>query len=159
MEQLQRNPTRPPAERSRESRPAAPAERHGRAGANLVALRAVASALVIATGAIHLYLYQDGFSSLPAIGRLFLANFAVAVVLGLAILLRGRPVWSLLGAGFCLGTLGAFLVSVHWGLFGYQETLSGAWQARAAVAEVAGAVACGVVTIWTLAARPGRPVI
>jgi hypothetical protein len=156
MEQLQRNPTRRRAEQAPASRPAAPAGRARRAGVNLVAARAVASALVIATGAIHLYLYQDGYSAVPTIGRLFLANFVVGVVLGLAILLRGRPAWSLLGAGFCLGTLGGFLVSVHWGLFGYQETLSGAWQERAAVVEVAGAIACGVVTIWTLRARPGR---
>lgn len=43
---------------------------------------------------------------------------------------------------FCLATLGAFLVSVHWGLFGYQETLRGAWQDRAAAVEVVGAIAC-----------------
>src|SRR5204862_5210855 len=105
----------------------------------------VAAGLVVATGAIHLYLYRDGFSAVPTIGRLFLANFVVGLFLGLAILLRGRSAWSLLGAGFCLGTLAGFLISVHWGLFGYQETLSGAWQERAAVVEIAGAIACAVV--------------
>lgn len=155
MEQLQRNPTRRPPERAGDRR-AAPSERRGRAGANVVAARAVAAVLVIATGAIHLYLYRDGFSAVPTIGRLFLANFAVGVVLGLAILLRGRPIFGLLGAGYCLGTLCAFLVSVHWGLFGYQETLSGAWQERAAVVEVAGAIACLVVAVWALRARPDR---
>ncbi len=155
MEQLQRNPTRRPPERAGD-RHAAASERGGRAGANLVATRAVAAVLVIATGAIHLYLYQDGFSAVPTIGRLFLGNFAVGIVLGLAMLLRGRPIWGLAGAGFCLGTLGGFLVSVHWGLFGYQETLSGAWQERAAVVEVAGAIACLVVAVWARRARLDR---
>jgi hypothetical protein len=102
----------------------------------------VAAGLVIATGAIHLYLYQNSYSSIPTIGRLFLVNFAVAVVVGIGLLVRPRPVWAVLGAGFCLATLGAFLVSVHWGLFGFQETLHGAWQERAAAVEVAGAIAC-----------------
>jgi hypothetical protein len=143
MEQLQRNETR---------QPTAPADAAGGspgASVNLVAARVVAAALVVATGAIHLYLYQDGFSAIPTIGRLFLANFAIAVVLGLAVLVRGRWIPSLLGAGFCLGTLAAFLVSVHWGLFGYQETLSGAWQQRAAAVEIAGAVACLILAAWS----------
>lgn len=144
MEQLQRNQTRQADER----RDAA-AGRAPRTSVNQVAARVAAAALVIATGAIHLYLYQDGFSAIPTIGRLFLANFVVAVVLGLAVLVRGRWIWGLLGAGFCLGTLAGFLVSVHWGLFGYQETLSGAWQQRAAAVEIAGAVACLAVTAWT----------
>jgi hypothetical protein len=148
MEQLQRNRTRQAAERTDDRRAG-----HPRAGANLVALRAVAAVLVIATGAIHLYLYQDGFSSVPTIGGLFLANFVVAVALGLAILVRGRALWSLLGAGFCLGTLVAFLVSVRWGLFGYQETLRGAWQERAAVVEVAAAIACVVLAMLSLRRR------
>ena len=105
-------------------------------------LRIVAAGLVIATGAIHLYLYQHVFSSVPTIGRLFLANFAVAVVVGGIVLLRPRRVWCLLAAGVCVATLGAFLVSVHWGLFGYRETLHGAWQERAASVEVAGALTC-----------------
>ena len=154
MKQLQRDRAGQTAVRADDRRAAEGG--HPRAGANLVALRVIGALLVAATGAIHLYLYRDGFSSVPTIGRLFLANFVVAVVLGLAILVRGRAFWSLLGAGFCLGTLAGFLVSVHWGLFGYQETLSGAWQERAAVVEVAGAIACAVLTVCLLRVRRGR---
>jgi hypothetical protein len=154
MEQLQRDHSRQPVARAAERRETGDGRRP-QAGANLVAARAVAAALVIATGGIHLYLYQDGFSSVPTIGRLFLANFVVAVVLGLALLVRGRWIWSLLGAGFCLGTLVAFLISVQWGLFGYQETLSGAWQQRAAAVEIAGAIAGLLVTGWAFRAHRG----
>ncbi len=110
-------------------------------GVAAIAARLAAAGLVIATGAIHLYLYQSFMSQVPTVGRLFLANFVAALVLGGLIVVRPRALWSALGAAFCLGTLGAFLVSVHWGLFGYQETLRGAWQERAAGVELAGAVA------------------
>lgn len=155
MEQLQRDRERRAAEQAGDRQAARP-EASARPSVNLVAARAVAAGLVVATGAIHLYLYRDGFSAVPTIGRLFLANFVVGVVLGLVVLLRGRVAWSLLGAGFCLATLAGFLISVHWGLFGYQETLSGVWQERAAVVEIAGAIACAVVAVWALRLRP-RP--
>jgi hypothetical protein len=104
----------------------------------------VTAALVIATGAIHLYLYRLYFHRIATIGPLFLANFAVGVVLGVLILRRPGPLWSAIGAFFCLATLGAFLISVHWGLFGYHERLSGTWQERAAVVEIAGTIAGAV---------------
>jgi len=158
MEQLQRDRERQAAQRAG-GRRAAPSGARTRTSVNLVAARAVAAGLVGATGAIHVYLYRDGFSAVPTIGRLFLANFVVAVVLGLALLVRGRAAWSLLGAGFCLATLAGFLISVHWALFGYRETLSGAWQERAAVVEIAGATACAVVAGWELRVRPRRSLI
>jgi hypothetical protein len=154
MERLERTPVRRPAHEAPQQRRATPAGRRGAADAVLVAARIAASGLIIATGAIHLYLYQHAFSAVPTIGRLFVANFVVALVLGAALLVRGRPVWSLLGAGFCLGTLAAFLISVHWGLFGYRETLHGTWQERAAAVEAAGAVVSGLLTAWLV--RAGR---
>ena len=54
---------------------------------------------------------------------------------GVPILLRGGWMWPLFGAAFCAATLGAFLWSVEWGLFGYHERLHGTWQGRAAVVE------------------------
>ena len=113
------------------------------AGPMIGILRVAAAGLVIVTGAIHLYLYQDYFSNVPTIGRLFVANFVTAIVLGAVLLLRPRLLWAALGAVFCLATLGGFLISIHWGLFGYQETLRGAWQERAAIVEILGAIVCG----------------
>ena len=106
--------------------------------------RLTAAGLVIATGAIHLYLYHDYFSRVATIGPLFLANFGAGLVLGVLMVGDRRRPWPVLGAVFCLGTLAAFLVSVQWGLFGYHETLRGAWQYRAAAVEIAGTVACGL---------------
>jgi len=113
------------------------------ATASRSAVRATAALLVAATGVIHLYLYQDYFSSVATIGPLFLANFAAGVVVAVLIL-RGGRLWALAGGAFCLLTLAAFLVSVHWGLFSYNETLGGPWQERAGAVEVAGAIACAL---------------
>jgi hypothetical protein len=108
------------------------------------AVRAAAALLVAATGVIHLYLYQDYFSKVATIGPLFLANFATGMVAGILILGGRRRLWAVAGGAFCLLTLGGFLISVHWGLFGFNESLTGAWQERAAAVEVAGAIACAL---------------
>jgi hypothetical protein len=105
-------------------------------------VRATAALLVAATGVIHLYLYQDYFSAVATIGPLFLLNFATGIALAALIVWSRTHLWPAAGGAFCLVTLAAFLVSVHWGLFGYHETLGGAWQERAAVIEVAGTIAC-----------------
>jgi hypothetical protein len=116
------------------------------------AAQAVAAGLVGATGLIHLYLYEDYFSAVPTIGRLFLANFAAGVVLAVLLLRRGW-IWPAAGAGYCAATLGAFLWSVQWGLFGYQESLHGTWQTRAAAVEIAGTLVGLIATL--LIARRG----
>jgi hypothetical protein len=45
---------------------------------------------------------------------------------------------------------------VHWGLFGYQETLHGTWQDLTAAVEVAGAAVAGLVTIALLRRHRGE---
>ncbi len=114
-------------------------------------MRATAALLVAATGVIHLYLYQDYFSTVATIGPLFLLNFATGIALGALIVCSRGQLWPVAGCAFCLVTLGALLVSVHWGLFGYHETLSGAWQERAVAIEIAGAIACALALML-----PGR---
>ena len=113
-------------------------------------LASVGGVLVIGTGVIHLYLYQDTFSAIPTIGNLFLVNFASGISIGSLVIFWPRRPWAVLGAVYCATTLAVFLISVRWGLFGYQETLRGAWQERAAAVEIAGALAC------LAAARIGR---
>jgi hypothetical protein len=99
--------------------------------------RLVAAALVLAAGAIHLYLYFDYFNDVPTIGPLFVANAAAAVVIAIVLATWDHILSLLAGFGFSVATLGAFFISVENGLFGYHETLRGAWQERAGVVEAA----------------------
>jgi predicted lipoprotein with Yx(FWY)xxD motif len=86
-----------------------------------VALRLAGPGLLIASGAIHLDLYLTGYRSIPTIGWLFLLQVIAAFVLGLAA--AGLRSWlaPAAAAGFCLATLGGYILSVWIGLFGFKE--------------------------------------
>jgi len=104
------------------------------------ALRWSAAALVLAAGAIHLWLYFDFFHRVHVVGVLFLVNAGSALVAGLALLFSGR-LWALLaGIAYSAGTLVGFFLSVYHGLFGYVESLRGPWQEAAGGVELAALV-------------------
>src|SRR5438105_5626527 len=91
-----------------------------------VILRVAGSGLLIATGAIHLDLYETGYRSIPTIGWLFLLQVIAAFALALAVLLTIRaviafPLAAAAGALFALATLGGYLLSLQFGLFGFRE--------------------------------------
>jgi ABC-type sugar transport system substrate-binding protein len=96
--------------------------------------------LVLAAGAIHLWLYFDFFHRVHVIGALFLANAAAATVIGVIVLLSANPWVVASGIGFAAATLAAFFVSVYHGLFGYVERLNGSWQLAAGGVEAAAIV-------------------
>lgn len=103
-----------------------PAARSGRALLGL-GLRLVGAALLAGMAAIHVYLYLNGYQSVPTIGLLFLLNGIGGAILTIAVLAAPRRflgVVALLGALFELGTLAALVASilVPGGLFGFQES-------------------------------------
>jgi len=77
--------------------------------------------LLIATAAIHLDLYLTGYNSIPTIGPLFLFQVIAAFALGGLVLVTGSRLVAALGAGFALSTLGGYLLTVQFGLFGFRE--------------------------------------
>ena len=79
------------------------------------------AALLIASGAIHLDLYVTGYNSIPTIGPLFLLQIIAAFLLAAAIPLTGLRLAYAAGAGFGLGILGGYLLSLKVGLFGFTE--------------------------------------
>src|SRR6516225_4774668 len=72
-------------------------------------LRVAGALLLVVSACIHLVLYLTGYRSIPTIGWLFLVQFLVAFVLAVG------------GAGLALSTLGAYLLAVWIGLFGFKE--------------------------------------
>jgi len=102
--------------------------------------RVTGALLVLAAGALHLYLYFDYFHRVHVIGVLFLLNMAAATVIGFTLLLSSRL--SVLAAGilYASATLGAFFLSVYHGMFGYVEHLTGPWQEAVGGVEVAAIV-------------------
>jgi len=116
-------------------------------------LRIVGALLLAAMGWIHLDLWLDGYDNIDVIGPAFLLN--VIAGFGLAALLLVTPrrflhLFAALGALFCLGTLGALLISTWWGLFGFKETTAASLWWESFWVELAGFVV--LAALATLAA-------
>ena len=109
-----------------------------------------AGALLLAVSAcIHLDLYLTGYRSIPTIGWLFLVQVIVGFVLTAAVLVTRSSLAAAASAGFALSTLGAYLIAVWNGLFGFKEIRTRAGIA-AGLIEVA---AFGVLALAAIAVR------
>jgi predicted lipoprotein with Yx(FWY)xxD motif len=105
------------------------------------------AALLIASAAIHLDLYVTGYHSIPTIGWLFLLQVITAFTLAIAIPLTGSWVLAGLGAGFALSTLGGYLLSLRFGLFGFTEV-------RTTAGIVSGIIDVAAFAAFALAMAP-----
>jgi predicted lipoprotein with Yx(FWY)xxD motif len=119
----------------------------------------VAGALLLALSAgIHLDLYLTGYRSIPTIGWLFLLQVIVASVLAAAVLVTHSWLAVAASAAFALSTLGAYLLAVWVGLFGFKEIRTRAGIA-AGLIEVAAFATLALAVIAAGSAREaGEPV-
>lgn len=117
-------------------------------------LSVLAAGLTAAMAAIHLHLWDEGFRSLATIGPLFLINGIVGCVLAAALLVAPArllgPV-ALVTALFTAGTLGALVLSLTTGLFGFEESMDAPLVRPTIVVE-----ALGVVVLIALAVTAPR---
>lgn len=111
-------------------------------------VRVALALLVAAAGAVHLYLWFDYFHRVHVVGVLFLVNAAAGVLIGLALLVRGRALAAAAAGAYAIATLAGFVVSTRWGLFGYRERFWGSWQEAAGGLEIAAALAAAIVLAW-----------
>jgi predicted lipoprotein with Yx(FWY)xxD motif len=112
----------------------------------------VAGAILLAVSAgIHLDLYLTGYRSIPTIGWLFLLQVIVGLVLTVAALVTRSWLAAAACAVFALTTLGAYLVAVWIGLFGFKEV-----RTRAGIA--AGLIEVAAFAVLALAAIAAGPV-
>jgi hypothetical protein len=122
----------------------------------IVGLRAVGALLLVAAGAIHLYLWSTGYDSIAWIGPLFLVNAIAAGVLALAVLAAPRRLlfWPA-GAGALLqiGTLGGLFLSSTVGLFGFVESSAASYYWESVIVESVGFV---VLAALAVLCRPVR---
>ena len=90
-------------------------------GGGQLRLRAAGALLLAGSAGIHLYLYLTGYRSIPTIGWLFLLQVMVGFVLAAAVLVTHGRLAVAASAALALSTLGAYLVAVWIGLFGFKE--------------------------------------
>ncbi|MFZ0171123.1 MAG: hypothetical protein WAL04_05510 [Acidimicrobiales bacterium] len=115
--------------------------------------RLAGGGLLVATGAIHLDLYLTGYRSIPTIGTLFLLQVIATFLLAAAVVATRSRLAAATGALFALSTLGGYLLSVWFGLFGFKEV-------RTTAGIVAGAIevaAFGVLGVTLLAPASDLP--
>lgn len=99
-------------------------------------MRLLAAAGVLVSGAVHLWLWFDGFRAISVIGAAFMVNAVAAVVITALLLLWSHWVPLLLATGFGASTLAAFVISATVGLFGVHERWTGGAVLTAAFSEL-----------------------
>jgi predicted lipoprotein with Yx(FWY)xxD motif len=95
-------------------------ERQAR-GAQWLLLRLAGAGLLFATAAIHLDLYLTGYRTIPTIGPLFLFQVIAGFLVGAVVLATSSRLAAAAGAALALSTLGGYLLTVQFGLFGFRE--------------------------------------
>ena len=131
-----------------------PAGRTGRRAAALL-LRLACAALLAWIGYIHLHLWLEGYRQIPTDGPLFLLDAVAGFALAAALLAWPRPLAGLLAAGYIASDIGALLISLTVGLFGFKESISAAYVVQTLTIETITLLA---LLIWTvLAAATPRP--
>jgi predicted lipoprotein with Yx(FWY)xxD motif len=113
----------------------------------------ISGALLLAVSAgIHLDLYLTGYRKIPTIGWLFLLQVIVGFVLTIAALVTRSRLAAAASAALALSTLGAYLLAVWIGLFGFKEIRTRAGIA-AGLIEVA---AFATLALAVVTADPAR---
>ena len=110
-------------------------------------LRVAGAGLLAASAGIHLDLYLTGYNSIPTIGWLFLLQVITGLVLAAAAVATPSRLVAAAAAGFALATLGGYLVTVWFRLFGFTEVRTTAGIV-AGVIEVAAFAALALAALW-----------
>jgi len=120
-------------------------------------LRVAGTGLLWATAAIHLDLYLTGYRTIPTIGPLFLFQVVAAFALGGLLLVTPSRLAAAAGAGFALSTLGGYLLTVQFGLFGFREVRTTPGIVAGIIDVAAFAVLAVYAAVPSFADRRGKP--
>jgi len=120
-------------------------------------LRLGCAALLAWIGYIHLHLWQEGYRQIPTNGPLFLLDAVAGFVLAAALLAWPRPLTGLLAAGYTASTLGALLISLSVGLFGFRESIQASFVVESIVIEAIVTVALAGWTVLVALPSASRP--
>ena len=115
-------------------------------------LRISGAVLLAVSAGIHLDLYLTGYRKIPTVGWLFLLQVIVGFMLTIAALVTRSRLAAAASAALALSTLGAYLLAVWIGLFGFREIRTRAGLA-AGLIEVA---AFATLALAAVTANSGR---
>jgi hypothetical protein len=86
-----------------------------------------------------------GYRTIPTIGPLFLMQGLAGALLAVVVVFTRRLLMVVTAAGFMIATIGGFLVSIYFGLFGFMDTLAAPYAGLSLGVEIAGVVVFAVV--------------
>ena len=110
-------------------------------------LRLGCVALLAWIGYVHLHLWQEGYRQIPTNGPLFLLDAVAGFALAAVLLAWPRPLAGLLAAGYTASTLGALIISLTAGLFGFRESITASFVTESLTIESITALA---LISWTI---------
>ena len=116
-------------------------------------LRILSAVLLLAAGAIHLYLVFNGVGGI--LGVMFTLNFVAGLVLAIAmVVLRGRLLQAatVLSLLFLIATLGALVLALTVGLFGIHQDWNFMLVPETVIVESIGIVVLAVTTVMVFRA-------
>jgi hypothetical protein len=96
--------------------------------------------LIVLSALVHLHLWSTGYRHIPTIGPLFLLQGVAGIVIAVALAILRHPLTLLLGAGYALATVAGLLISVNFGLFGFQDSIDAPYAQLSLGIEIAAAV-------------------
>lgn len=117
-------------------------------------LRVGAAGMLVWIGYIHLHLWQEGYRQIHINGPLFLLDAIAAFVFAAVLLGWPRPLAGLLAAGFTASTLGALIISLSVGLFGFKESMSASFVVLSLIIETVTVLG---LAAWTVLAASRVP--
>ena len=106
----------------------------------IIGTMVLGAATIVATGAIHMHLWNIGYKNIPSIGNLFLAQSISGFVLGPVIIVFRRMFIVLAGAAFMAASVGGLLLSATVGFLGLHDSLSVPWATPSLIVEIIGFV-------------------
>jgi hypothetical protein len=130
----------------------------GRRRAAALLLRLTCVGLLAWIGYLHLHLWLEGYRQIPTDGPLFLLDAVAGLALAAVLLAWATPLAGLAAAGYTAATLGALLVSLTVGLFGFRESTSASYVTQSLALETITVLALLSWTVLVTAApRRGGP--
>jgi hypothetical protein len=120
-----------------------------RSGLGLWALVLCDAGLMIASGLIHLHLWDIAYRHVKTLDVLFLVQVVAAVLLALALLATRRLIVALASLLLMAGTIVGFLLARSVGIFGFKLTFSTGLANTVLIIEIV-AVVLLAITAWTM---------
>jgi hypothetical protein len=115
-----------------------------RSGLGLWVLYLCDAGLLVASGLIHLHLWDIAYRHVKTLDVLFLVQVAAAVLLALALLITRRLIVVLAALLLMAGTIVGFLLARSVGIFGFKLTVSTGLANTVLIIEIAGVVLLAV---------------